>query len=414
MRRDPARRAALVALSCATALLALAMPAAAHQHGHQHGNVTIVRPGQSIQAAIDAATPGAIIVVKHGTYAENLVIKTDGIKLVGQGATLTPPANPAPDPCGEPGGPPAIDGICAIGQLQPSQDGPPTVTDPLDHVTISGFTVTGFPTIGIVFVGATDPVMTHNVTTGNGEYGIARFVASGGAIVGNDTSGSGEAGIYVGDSPNANVLLAGNRSHDNQLFGLFFRDAANGRVIGNESSGNCVGAIILNTGGNVAGNWRLLRNRIHDNDRFCPPDPEEGGPPLSGIGVAIANAHSNLIAGNVIRDNVPSNQVPFAGGVVVVNAGAPGAELPTNNRVVHNVVLGNHPDLFWDGTGTGNVFARNVCKTSTPNGLCGPPPPPPHGNGPQGHEPHHNGHHGHKHHKHHHHRHNHHHKHHHH
>jgi hypothetical protein len=387
MRRDPVRRAALVALACAATLLALAVPAAAHRHHrhghhkHHHGNVTVVRPGQSIQAAIDAASPGAIIVVKPGTYAENLVIKTDGITLIGRGAKLVPPANPAPDPCGEPGGPPAIDGICAIGQLQPSQEGPPTVTDPLDHVTISGFTVTGFPTIGIVYVGATDPVITHDVATGNGEYGIARFVSSGGAIVGNDASGSGEAGIYVGDSPNADVLVAGNRSHDNQLFGLFFRDAANGRVVANESSGNCVGAIILNTGGDVAGNWRLLRNRIHDNDRLCPPDPDEGGPPLSGIGVAIANAHGNVVAGNVIRNNVPSGQVPFSGGVVVVNAGTPGAEAPTNNLVVRNVVLGNQPDLFWDGSGTGNVFARNVCRTSTPDGLCSVPGPHPHAHG---------------------------------
>jgi parallel beta-helix repeat protein len=381
MRRDPIRRAVLLAVAAAAALLAFAGPAAAHRHGHRHGHgsrhghgqVTIVRPGQSIQAAIDAAAPGAIIVVKHGTYAENLVIKTDGITLVGRGATLVPPATPAPDPCSPPEGGTVVDGICAIGQLQPQPDAPPTVTDPLDHVTISGFRITGFPTIGIVFVGANDPVVTRNVATNNAEYGIARFVSSGGAIVGNDTSGSGEAGIYVGDSPNANVLVAGNRSHDNQLFGFFFRDSANGRAIGNESSGNCVGMIVLNTGANVAGDWRLIGNRLHDNDRFCPPDPEEGSPPLSGIGVAIANAHGNLVSGNAIRDNVPSGPVPFAGGVAVVNAGTPGAEAPTNNLITRNVVLGNEPDLFWDGSGTGNAFTRNVCRTSTPDGLCGAP-----------------------------------------
>lgn len=373
MRGDLIRRLALLAFAAAAALLALAGPAAAHGHGHRHGHgqVAVVRPGQSIQAAIDAAAPGSIIVVKRGTYAENLVIKTDGITLKGRGAKLVPPATPAPDPCGPPEGGTVVDGICAIGQLQPQQDAPPTVTDPLAHVTITGFKVTGFPTIGIVFVGATDPVVTHNVTTGNGEYGIARFVSSGGAIVGNEASGNAEAGIYVGDSPNANVLVAGNRSHDNQLFGFFFRDSANGRAIGNESYGNCVGMIVLNTGGNVAGDWRLLANRIHDNDRFCPPDPEEGSPPLSGIGIAIANAHGNVVSGNVIKSNVPSQQVPFAGGVAIVNAGTPGAEAPSNNLVQGNVILGNQPDLFWDGSGTGNVLQPNVCRTSTPDGLCG-------------------------------------------
>ncbi len=372
MRRDPIRRVALLVVAAAAALLALAAPAAAHRHGHhRHGQVTVVRPGQSIQAAIDAASPGAIIVVKPGTYAENLVIKTDGITLKGRGAKLVPPATPAPDPCS--GDPSMVDGICVTGQLQFPPNGPPTVTQPVNDVKIGGFEIAGFSSTGIVFFGATNPVVTGNNAHDDGGYGIARFVSSGGLIAGNEASGNAEAGIYVGDSPNANVLVAGNRSHDNQLFGFFFRDSANARAIGNESYGNCVGVIVLNTGGNVAGNWRLLGNRIHDNDRFCPPDPEEGSPPLSGIGIAIANAHGNVVSGNLIKNNVPSQPVPFAGGVAIVNAGTPGAEAPSNNTVQGNVILGNQPDLFWDGTGTGNVLQPNHCQTSTPDGLCSPP-----------------------------------------
>jgi parallel beta-helix repeat protein len=394
MRRDPIRRVVLLAFAAAAALLALAGPAAAHRHGHRHGHghgqVTVVRPGQSIQAAIDAAAPGSIIVVKHGTYAENLVIKTDGIKLAGRGVTLTPPTTPAPDPCSPA---PAVDGICVTGQLDFPPNGPPTVTQPVENVKISGFTISGFSSTGIIFFGATNPVVTRNQTDDDGGYGIARFVSSGGAIVGNEASGNAEAGIYVGDSPNADVLVAGNRSHDNQLFGFFFRDSANARAIGNEASGNCVGMIVLNTGGNVAGNWRLLGNRVHDNDRFCPPDPDEGSPPLSGIGIAIANAHGNVVSGNVIKSNVPSQQVPFAGGVAILDAGSPGAEAPSNNVVKGNVILGNEPDLFWDGTGTGNVLQPNVCRTSTPDGLCGGPHGHPHGHDSRNHRHHHHDHH---------------------
>ena len=57
----------------------------------------VVHPGQSIQAAVDAAAPGTTIIVQRGTYAENVEITTDGIKLLGNGATLVPPANPAPN-----------------------------------------------------------------------------------------------------------------------------------------------------------------------------------------------------------------------------------------------------------------------------------------------------------------------------
>jgi hypothetical protein len=47
-----------------------------------------------------------------------------------------------------------------------------------------------------------------------------------------------------------------------------------------------------------------------------------------------------------------------------------GGTAPTNNVVTHNTILRNHPDLFWDGTGTGNTFTGNVCESSVPNGLC--------------------------------------------
>lgn len=336
-------------------------------HG-KHGVDAVVKPGESIQAAVNAADPGDTIYVKRGEYAENVAITKDGITLLSRGAKIVPPASPAPNDCSF--GDPAGDGICAVGALEPQPDGPPTVTDPVSDVTISGFKIEGFSGNGILFFGAEDPIVKHNRTTDNHEYGIARFSSSGGKIVGNAASGSEEAGIYVGDSPEANVLIAGNRTFDNELFGIFLRDAAHGHVWANSSTGNCVGAIVLNTGANVAGDWHFRANKIYDNDRFCPGNEEEGTPPLSGTGIAIANAADNVIKGNWIKGNVASGEVPFSGGVAIVNAGIPGANPPSGNLVKKNVVLGNQPDLFWDGSGEDNVFARNRCQTSVPDGLC--------------------------------------------
>jgi len=361
MKRKPLNAAAAVFLATATLVSALATPAAAH-------DVTIVRPGEPIQAAVDAAEPGTTIFVKRGRYAENVVITTDDIRLKTRGAKLMPPETPTPNACSF--GEPAVDGICAIGQVDFPDDGPPTVSDPVSNVRISGFKVKGFPGTGILFLGAEDPVVKHTRTKDNAEYGIARFISTGGKIVRNSASGSEEAGIYVGDSPDADVLIAANRAFDNHLFGFFLRDAANGSVVANRSHGNCVGAIVLNTGANMAGDWRFVGNRIHDNDRFCAGNAEEGTPPLSGIGIALANGSDNRLFGNVIRDNNPSGDVPFSGGVVVVDAGSPGADLPSGNVVKGNLILGNEPDVFWDGSGEDNVFRRNLCRTSVPDGLC--------------------------------------------
>jgi Right handed beta helix region len=242
---------------------------------------------------VDAAGPGTTILVRRGTYAENVAITTDRISLRGLGARLVPPAEPAPNECSF--GEPANDGICAVGQLEfPDPEGPPVVADPVEDVSISGFTIEGFGANGILFFGAEDVAASRNRTIDNTEYGIAAFFVEGVRFVANTTSGSEVAGIYIGDSPNADALVLGNETFDNGLFGFFFRDAADGRVVGGRSNDNCVGAIVLNTGPNVAADWRFVGNRITDNDNLCPGD---GGPALSGTGVAIAGASDNRVVG---------------------------------------------------------------------------------------------------------------------
>jgi pectin methylesterase-like acyl-CoA thioesterase len=88
-RRFGAARVALIlAVVCVTSV-GIVNPASAH------GDTKFVRPGQSIQAAIDMANPGDRILVPPGTYAEQLTIDKDGIDLIGLGATLVPPASAA-------------------------------------------------------------------------------------------------------------------------------------------------------------------------------------------------------------------------------------------------------------------------------------------------------------------------------
>ena len=79
-------------------------------------------------------------------------------------------------------------------------------------------------------------------------------------------------------------------------------------------------------------------------------------------------ANGVKVVGNVITGNVPSGDSLFSSGVVVASGigGAP----PTGNQVRGNLVPHNQPDLFRDGSGTGNAFQGNRCDTSIPLGLC--------------------------------------------
>src|SRR3954470_8324557 len=77
-------------------LVATASPASAHD------SELVVGPGESIQAAVDRAHSGDTIVVRPGTYRQNVVVAKDGIKLVGFGAQLVSPAAPESNSCSEP------------------------------------------------------------------------------------------------------------------------------------------------------------------------------------------------------------------------------------------------------------------------------------------------------------------------
>jgi nitrous oxidase accessory protein NosD len=330
----------IVLMTTVAALLALSLLvftgfASAKPKGH------VVRPGESIQKAIEAADPGDTIVVLGGVHHESVVIKKDGISLRGDDAVLKPPAKPT-SPCG-------ASGFCVQA----------------DDVSISGFTVRNFPASGIIAIGAHNAKFVTNRAFNNGEYGIAAFSSPGTRMIANLTSGSDDAGLYVGDSPHADATVVANETYDNFL-GIFVRNALHGKIFGNRVHNNCLGMLFLADAPGPAGAFGVSANKVVNNTRACPAF--EDAPPLSGVGIALLGARGMQIKGNHIVHNVPSGPTSFSGGVVVTKGF--GGTAPTNNTVVGNTILRNKPDIFWDKSGSGNRFEPNNCKTSKPGGLC--------------------------------------------
>jgi hypothetical protein len=346
----------------------------------------VVAGHSTIQAVIDRAPSGATICVDAGIYHENLLIAKDGITLKGAGAAITilePPEKPKPvcmpieiEPIGYENF--DVNGIC-VADLDAEGDMLRVVND----VRVTGFTVRNFPGAGIIFAGTNRVRADHNVAANNKSYGITAFTSTHGQFEYNTTYGSGDAGFYVGNSPNADFTIRYNTAFDD-LWGILVRDASTGSVTDNLLHDSCSGLVFLNSGTTTGvHNWRASHNIVSHNDKFCSAEAAELPFSLTGVGILIAGGDHIVLRENRVRENQPGGDpsiihgVPLAGGIVVVSTADvsifPGfyGGLATHNLIVKNFIFDNNPyDLVYDGQGTGNHFVSNRCRTSFPDGLC--------------------------------------------
>jgi parallel beta-helix repeat protein len=314
----------------------------------------VVNPGQSIQAAVDGAPAGSTILVRPGDYFETVTITKSNTRLQGSGAGSTrlfPPAN-AGGPCAF--GPDFVQGICAVGDINFDTF---EVITPVRNVSVSGFTVSGFSGSGVFILGGSGITVENTRLVDNGEYGYFALETTGQRVLNNFAAGNAEAGIYIGESPNANATVRGNTAHDNGE-GIFIRSASKGTISNNEIHHNCIGIFFLNAPASPT-QWSVTGNTISENNRVCTSDDPED-PALDGIGILMLGGHQITISGNTVDDN---HAAALPGGGIVLGPGSSG------NAVFANNAHGNTPaDIV--NIGGRNAIVGNRCDTSIPPGLC--------------------------------------------
>src|SRR6266511_2497890 len=326
----------------ASAMVALPAPALA-------GGDRVIRVTTTIQAAVDAAMPGDTVLVPPGTYRESVLIDKSDLTLRGsRGAEID-----------------------AHG-----------FTNGITVVTVEGLTVRNAEDNGIFMIGVDGFQVRGGRYLDNHEYGVFPRCSTHGAIEGSLAEGANDTGIYVGND--TEVTVTGNRATGNTS-GFEVENSSDVVVRGNRSSGNTAGILMFVLPGlpRTATDHVLVEgNVVTRNNRPNPVPPDSGedlGLVPTGSGILDIAGDDVTFRRNVVVGNdsvgIAVLATPFAGQDLCVEPN------PDRTRVVDNVFLHNglHPDplrageraadVVYDGSGTGNCFARNVFRTDFPSGI---------------------------------------------
>jgi parallel beta-helix repeat protein len=313
-----------------------------------------VKPGESIQAAVDRARPGDTIEVEPGVYKEQVLVDIDDITLRGRKG----------------------------GESRAVLDGDGELTDAViasgHGFTIEGFALRNYTSNGITVHGATKVAFKDLVIDDTGLYGVYPVECKDVLVTGVKASGIRDAAIYVGQS--RDIVVRGNEVFEN-VTGIEIENSVGALVEDNFAHDNTGGILVFllpNNPSKVGSDTRVVKNRVVGNNHPNFGDPTAivaKVPP--GTGVFVMAADRTEVAFNEIRDNDS-----FGVAVVSLKRAFPeGASFdvgptPEGNWIHDNTLEGNgrNPapairaagggaDLLWDGSGADNRWEQPGAKS---------------------------------------------------
>jgi plastocyanin len=292
-----------------------------------------------IQAAVDHATPGSLVLVSPGVYKEAVTVTTDRLVIRGLDRNKT-----ILD-----GGFKLDNGVEVLGA---------------DGVAVENMTARNFTLNGFFWTDATGYRGSYLTATRNNDYGVYAFNSTDGIFEHVYGSGSPDAAVYIGQCIPCNALVTDVLAEYNGL-GYSGTNAGGNLIITNSVwRRNRVG-IVPNTLDSEANppqrEATVVGNLVYDNNNEKTPAIDAA---ILGMynGILVAGGNDNLVRHNRVFDHDIT-------GIGVVPIPDENIWFPNRNRIEENVVSDSRvADLGWFG-GEGNCFAGNRYRTSKPSNI---------------------------------------------
>ncbi len=287
------------------------------------GELIIVKDGESIQEAVQQASPGAVIKVMPGTYRETVYIDKDNITLSG-----------------------VIErGAYAV------MDGEGMRNDAVlysgNGITVENLYITKYKGNAIMGQAGNNYIIRNNIIVDTGVYGIFPQLGKNGLVSHNIISGIEDAAIYVGMSDNVDVVY-------NQVFdsvaGIEIENSRTALVEGNYVYNNTGGILAFITPGlpiKSCGDVIIRNNFVVDNnhENFAIPGSLVSNIP-PGTGMMIMACDDVVIENNIITGN-DSFGITLTDFSLATNARVDPDSEPNPNRakILNNIMRdnGNNP-----------------------------------------------------------------------
>jgi hypothetical protein len=327
------------------AFAALAILATTCGDGGEAAPRTLRVPGEfgTVQAAVDAAGPGDVVLVAPGRYPGGVLVPEDrpGLTIRGQDRNRV--------------------------ELAGGDRDEVAVEVRADGVTLENFTVHGFVGDGIEWKAVQGFTGRYLTVWNVGGYGIYAIASSGGLIEDSLASGAGDSGFYVGECLQCDTVIA---HVEARLSAIGYSGTNASGVVVRDSVWDRNGTGILpnsfdqeahppQSGGTITGNTVLGSGTVPTP----ATDPLAG---LTGLGIGIAGG-----VHNDVHDNVVTGSGRFGIAVFSTVQDDDRTWDPAGNAVRGNDVRGSGiSDLaLARGSGSGNCFAGNRFAKSLPERI---------------------------------------------